>query len=78
VRFAQLRHFTYSTTVFHLINAIRKITHIQTMARYEASGGAADGKGDGVWLYRGVRGKLPASFFVPDVQVKYVAIFTHQ
>ena len=62
-RFSQLRHFTYSCTVFHLINAIRKITQIAAL-HHEL---AASCKGE-VMLYRGVRGKLPDSFYKPDVQ----------
>jgi hypothetical protein len=63
-RFAQLRHFTYSCTVHHLINAIRKITLIASLLH-----GSKEGSGnEEIILYRGVRGKLPDSFFKPDVQ----------
>ena len=73
-RLAQLPDFTYSSTVFHLINAIRKLTQLAALqhARDRAQqGGAAAGEEAGaaeVMLYRGVRGVLPASFFEPDVQ----------
>jgi hypothetical protein len=80
-RLAQLEGFTYSSTVFHLINAIRKITQIDALERQKklavAGGGQqqqqqpAEGEGEGkreAMLFRGVRGVLPDSFFVPDVQ----------
>ena len=73
-RLAQLPDFTYSSTVFHLINAIRKLTQIAALqhARDRAQqGGGAAGEEAGaaeVMLYRGVRGVLPDSFFEPDVQ----------
>jgi hypothetical protein len=63
-RFAQLRHFTYSCTVHHLINALRKISQIATL-QHALNGGSKD---EEVMLYRGVRGKMPESFFTPDVQ----------
>jgi hypothetical protein len=56
-RFSQLRSFTYSSTVFHLINAIRKITQIDALERQGQ-----------VMLYRGVRGKMPAEFYKKDEQ----------
>jgi hypothetical protein len=66
-RFAQLRHFTYSCTVHHLISAIRKITQIASLQH--ALKDSKDGQeGQEVMLYRGVRGKLPESFFEPDAQ----------
>jgi hypothetical protein len=62
-RFAQLEGFTYSSTVLHLINAIRKLTQIAALQH------ALDHTDEGeVMLYRGVRGKLPDSFYEPDVQ----------
>jgi len=74
-RLAQLRGFTYSSTVHHLMNAIRKLTQIaaleQQQQQDEAGGGGGDGQAGAaaaVTLYRGVRGVLPASFFEPDVQ----------
>jgi hypothetical protein len=68
-RFAQLRHFTYSCTVYHLINAIRKITQIASLQDALSGGKHSCGGGnDEMMLYRGVRGKLPESFFKPDVQ----------
>jgi hypothetical protein len=42
-RFAQLKHFTYSSTVYHLIGAIRKITQI---AALQHSQGQIGGGGD--------------------------------
>jgi hypothetical protein len=70
-RLAQLRGFTYSSTVHHLMNAIRKLTQIaaleqQQQQQDEAVGGG--GQAAAVTLYRAVRGVLPASFFEPDVQ----------
>ena len=74
-RLAQLRGFTYSSTVHHLMNAIRKLTQIaaleQQQQQQEVAHGGAGGGGGGrqaaaaVTLYRGVRGVLPASFFEP-------------
>jgi hypothetical protein len=63
-RFAQQPQFTYSTTVYHLISAIRKITKI-TALQHACDEGAGRGE---VMLYRGVRGKLPDSFYKPDAQ----------
>jgi hypothetical protein len=57
-RFAQLRLFTYSCTVFHLINAIRKIAQIAALQQQSGE----------VMLYRGVRGKMPQEFYTPDAQ----------
>jgi hypothetical protein len=54
-RFAQLRNFTYNHTVHHLINAIRKVTQITALRQPHFLGE--------VILYRGVRGKLPDSFY---------------
>jgi hypothetical protein len=70
-RLAQLPDFTYSSTVFHLINAIRKLTQLAALqhARDRAQGdGATAGDEAEVMLYRGVRGELPDSFFEPDAQ----------
>jgi hypothetical protein len=83
-RLAQLRGFTYSSTVRHLMSAIRKLTQIaaleqqqeQEQAALGSGGGGGGGGGSGVQaaaaaavtLYRGVRGVLPDSFFEPDVQ----------
>ena len=75
-RLAQLPDFTYSSTVFHLINAIRKLTqlaalqHARGRARHGGGGAAAGeaGEAEAVMLYRGVRGELPDSFFEPDAQ----------
>ena len=77
-RLAQLPDFTYSSTVFHLINAIRKLTQLAALqharGRAQQGGGAAAGEAgeageaEAVMLYRGVRGELPGSFFEPDVQ----------
>jgi len=75
-RLAQLRGFTYSSTVHHLMNAIRKLTQIaaleqQQQAEMVLSGGGGGGSSAlpaAVTLYRGVRGVLPDSFFEPDVQ----------
>jgi hypothetical protein len=64
-RFAQLRHFTYSCTVLHLINAIRKISQISALQAKLKRNQHHTGE---VMLYRGVRGKLPDSFYKPDVQ----------
>ena len=58
-RLAQLKHFSYSSTVFHLINAITKITKIAALQETNQ---------EEYLLYRGVRGKLPSSFYEPDVQ----------
>ena len=60
-RFAQLEGFTYSSTVYHLINAIRKIAQIDALERQRAAV-----QGEGIVLYRGVRGVLPPSFFEPE------------
>jgi hypothetical protein len=74
-RFAQLEGFTYSSTVHHLINAIRKFTQIAALqhARGRARQGGGEAAGEAgeaeeVMLYRGVRGELPDSFFEPDAQ----------
>ena len=77
-RLAQLRGFTYSSTVHHLMNAIRKLTQIaaleQQQQQQQQEAAALGGGGEqaaaaaAVTLYRGVRGVLPASFFEPDVQ----------
>ena len=72
-RLAQLRGFTYSSTVHHLMNAIRKLTQIaaleQQQQQEETGGGGGGGaQAAAVTLYRGVRGVLPDSFFEPDVQ----------
>jgi hypothetical protein len=74
-RLAQLVDFTYSSTVLHLVNAIRKIAQIDALERQNkllaAAGGGAPEQApeeSEAMLYRGVRGKLPKSFFVPDVQ----------
>jgi hypothetical protein len=72
-RFAQLESFTYSSTVHHLINAIRKITQIDALEQQRLEEEGAMGEGEEqvaaeLTLYRGVRGVLPASFFEPDVQ----------
>jgi hypothetical protein len=68
VRFAQLRHFTYSCTVAHLINAIRKITKIAALKSGQHS------PQEEVMLYRGVRGKLPDSFYSEDAQGLLTAV----
>jgi hypothetical protein len=66
-RLAQVKDFTYSSTVLHLIRCIRKLTQIGALQRgSEELGGA--GESAAATLYRGVRGVLPASFFEPDVQ----------
>ena len=72
-RLAQLRGFTYSSTVHHLMNAIRKLTQIAALEQQQEAAGDSSGGGSGqaaaaVTLYRGVRGVLPDSFFEPDVQ----------
>jgi len=77
-RLAQLRGFTYSSTVHHLMNAIRKLTQIaaleqqqqqqQQQEETDGSGGGQPAAAAAVTLYRGVRGVLPDSFFEPDVQ----------
>jgi hypothetical protein len=70
-RLAQLRGFTYSSTVHHLMNAIRKLTQIAALEQQqqqEEVGGGGGQAAAAVTLYRGVRGVLPASFFEPDVQ----------
>ena len=69
-RLAQLRGFTYSSTVHHLMNAIRKLTQIAALEQQqqEEAGGGGQAAAAAVTLYRGVRGVLPASFFEPDVQ----------
>ena len=73
-RLAQLPDFTYSSTVFHLINAIRKLTQLAALqharGRAQQGVGAAGeaGEAEAVMLYRGVRGELPDSFFEPDAQ----------
>jgi hypothetical protein len=64
-RFAQLHCFTYSSTVFHLINCIRKITQIDALEQ----------KGQKeVVLYRAVRGTLPAEFYKEDDQGLITAV----
>ena len=70
-RLAQLRGFTYSSTVHHLMNAIRKLTQIAALEQQhhqEMAGGAGAHAAAAITLYRSVRGVLPASFFEPDVQ----------
>ena len=77
-RLAQLRDFTYSSTVHHLMNAIRKLTQIAALEQQQEEAALGGGGGSGgddaqaavaaATLYRGVRGVLPASFFEPDVQ----------
>ena len=66
-RLAQLRGFTYSSTVHHLMNAIRKLTQIAALEQQKQQGVEGGGTRE-FTLYRGVRGVLPASFFEPDVQ----------
>jgi hypothetical protein len=68
-RIAQVQGFTYSSTVLHLINAIRKITQI---AALQHAGAGADNST--VMLYRGVRGKMPAAFHTPDIQGMITAV----
>ena len=65
-RLAQLRGFTYSSTVHHLMNAIRKLTQIAALEQQQQ--GQQGGGAREFTLYRGVRGVLPDSFFEPDVQ----------
>ena len=65
-RLAQLRGFTYSSTVHHLMNAIRKLTQIAALEQQQQ--GQEGGGAQEFTLYRGVRGVLPDSFFEPDVQ----------
>jgi hypothetical protein len=72
-RLAQLRGFTYSSTVHHLMNAIRKLTQIAALEQQQhleeaGGGGGGQAAAAAVTLYRGVRGVLPDSFFEPDVQ----------
>jgi hypothetical protein len=69
-RFAQLPGFTYSSTVFHLTNAIRKITQIDALEQ------RGQEVGDEVTLYRGVRGALPAEFYKADDQGLVTAVDT--
>jgi hypothetical protein len=64
-RLAQLEGFTYSSTVYHLINAIRKITQLDALERQQTE---VQQQQQHAMLYRGVRGVLPLSFFEPDVQ----------
>ena len=64
-RFSQLRHFTYSCTVHHLISAIRKLGQIAALE---------NSSGKEVMLYRGVRGKMPKAFYEPDVQGMITAV----
>jgi hypothetical protein len=63
--FAQLEGFTYSSTVYHLISAVRKLTQIATLLRER---GSEQQQVEADVLYRAVRGVLPSSFFEPDVQ----------
>jgi hypothetical protein len=62
---AQVKDFTYSSTVFHLINCIRKLTQIGALQRESEKQGGDEAAAT---LYRGVRGVLPDAFFAPDVQ----------
>ena len=55
--------------MYHQINAIRKITQIASLQQ------ALQGEqNEEVMLYRGVRGKLPESFYKPDVQGYITAV----
>jgi hypothetical protein len=67
-RLAQVKEFTYSSTVLHLIDCIRKFTQIAALQRRRAEQQGGEGEPAAATLYRGVRGVLPASFFEPDVQ----------
>jgi hypothetical protein len=68
-RFAQLHNFSYSCTVRHLVNAIRKITKISALQQQKSGE-----RQEEVMLYRGVRGKMPDSFYKPDVQGLITAV----
>ena len=60
--FAQLPMFSYSCTVFHLINAIRKIAQIAALQHALDEPRQSNEDTQEVMLYRGVRGKLPDLF----------------
>ena len=72
-RLAQVEGFTYSSTVGHLVSLIRKGTKIEGLKhrrRLEQGGERAVE----LLLYRSVGGKLPDSFFVPDIQGMLCAV----
>ena len=72
-RFAQLKHFTYSCTVGHLDDLVRKGSKTAALEHQRAfdRGQAQD---EELLLYRAVGGKLPDSFFAPDMQGMICAI----
>ena len=63
-RLSQLPSFSYSATVTHLASAITKLSVLSTFEADEAE----------KRLYRGVSGKLDASFFEPDAQGLIAAV----
>ena len=81
LRLAQMPGYTYSATVAHLTAALRKLSAIDSSASVteEAPGlgtaaAAEQFNTQEKLLYRGVKGKLPASFFVPDAQGMITAV----
>ncbi len=62
IRLAKSPAFTFAATVTHLCHAIRKLSAITPEEDLE------DPSGSKQKLYRGVRGELPESFWLPDEQ----------
>ena len=79
-QFAQQAQSTYSSTAFHLVNLIRKGSKIASLKRRQeirrATGAGNEDTCEELLLYRSLGGKLPDSFFVPDVQGMICAVDT--